>query len=114
MNENPLSPSSESPEISTGKTEQEKQQMNEPRNFHSIIGPNGMCECGVLADGTVVRCGELLESQIRDAFRAGFVAHPEAEAPQFKWSFDPASCSAGDREGSAWVAWRAALAKALR
>ena len=33
------------------------------RNWHSIVGPNGMCECGVKADGTVVHCGELLKAE---------------------------------------------------
>ena len=33
-------------------------------NFHAIIGPNGMCECGVRDDGTVVTCGGLLEQEI--------------------------------------------------
>jgi hypothetical protein len=32
-------------------------------NFHAIIGPNGMCMCGVEADGTVVTCGALLRAQ---------------------------------------------------
>ncbi len=30
------------------------------RNWHSIVGPNGMCECGVKADGTVINCADLL------------------------------------------------------
>ena len=30
------------------------------RNWHSIVGPNGMCECDVNADGMVVTCGALL------------------------------------------------------
>lgn len=30
------------------------------RNWHSIVGPNGMCECGVRADGAVVNCADLL------------------------------------------------------
>jgi hypothetical protein len=46
-----------------------------------------------------------LRLRIREAFRAGFVAHPEAEAPVFKWSFDAKTCIAADREESAWKAW---------
>lgn len=34
---------------------------SESLNWHAIIGPNGMCLCGVQADGTVVRCGDLLD-----------------------------------------------------
>lgn len=33
-------------------------------NFHAIVGPNGMCECGVRADGSVVTCQGLLEAEI--------------------------------------------------
>lgn len=33
-------------------------------NWHAIIGPNGMCECGVRADGTVVTCGALLREHV--------------------------------------------------
>lgn len=33
------------------------------RNFHNIIGPNGMCSCGVEADGTVVTCAGLLRQE---------------------------------------------------
>lgn len=33
---------------------------NAELNFHAIVGPNGMCMCGVRDDGTVVTCGELL------------------------------------------------------
>lgn len=29
------------------------------RNWHSIIGPNGQCECGVDAEGNVVTCGTI-------------------------------------------------------
>lgn len=36
------------------------------RNWHAIEGPNGMCACGVTADGTVVTCGRLLEDEIAD------------------------------------------------
>lgn len=34
------------------------------RNWHSIVGPNGMCECGVKADGTVVNCSDLMASDV--------------------------------------------------
>jgi hypothetical protein len=34
-------------------------------NFHAIVGPNGRCECGVLTDGTVVTCGDLLEAYVQ-------------------------------------------------
>ena len=30
------------------------------RNWHSIIGPNGMCECGVDEAGLVTHCADLL------------------------------------------------------
>lgn len=33
-------------------------------NFHAIIGPNGMCACGVRGDGTVVTCGQLLDELV--------------------------------------------------
>ena len=71
-----------------------------------------------------IACRELDEMRaanvgaVRAAFRAGFVAHPEAEAPVFKWSFDAEGCIAADREESAWRAWcderKAALREALR
>jgi hypothetical protein len=34
-------------------------------NFHAIEGPNGMCACGVRADGTVISCGLLLEEYVQ-------------------------------------------------
>lgn len=46
-------------------------------NFHAIEGPNGMCACGVRADGTVVTCGALLEQEISErtaALRASLEA----------------------------------------
>jgi hypothetical protein len=47
-------------------------------NFHAIIGPNGMCMCGVEADGTVVTCGGLLDALIRERrtedYRSGYSA----------------------------------------
>ncbi len=45
------------------------QEMSEPLNFHAIVGPNGMCMCGVEADGTVVTCGALLKAEIERASR---------------------------------------------
>jgi len=46
---------------------------------------------------------------LREAFRAGFLAHPDREAPSgFYWSFAPDTCMAADREPSAWEAWLAA------
>ncbi len=45
------------------------------KNWHSIVGPNGMCECGVKADGTVVTCGKLLDVYVREqAARIGAAA----------------------------------------
>lgn len=44
--------------------------MSEPLNFHAIVGPNGMCSCGVEADGTVVTCGGLLEELIQERLAA--------------------------------------------
>lgn len=39
-------------------------------NFHAIAGPNGMCECGVRADGTVVHCSDLLEAYVQERLSA--------------------------------------------
>ncbi len=47
----------------------------------------------------------VVKAGVRAAFRAGFMAHPEAEAPVFKWSFDSETCAAADREESAWEAY---------
>jgi hypothetical protein len=45
----------------------------------------------------------------REAFRAGFLAHPAPEAEVFTWSFDPGEWSlAADREESAWQAYLSA------
>lgn len=33
------------------------------RNWHSIIGPNGMCECGVRDSGEIVYCSSLLKRE---------------------------------------------------
>lgn len=46
-----------------------------------------------------------IETVKRVAFRAGFAAHPDAEAPAFRWSFDLSQSIANDREPSAWDAW---------
>lgn len=32
-------------------------------NWHAIVGPSGMCECGVRDDGSVVTCGDLLQQE---------------------------------------------------
>jgi hypothetical protein len=42
----------------------------QPLNFHAIIGPNGMCMCGVKEDGTVVTCGGLLKAQQQQQLEA--------------------------------------------
>jgi hypothetical protein len=60
--------------------------------------------------------------RVRAAFRAGFMAHPDAEAPEFRWRFDQplrrSQCSSTDREQSAWEAYcqmeRERLRHALR
>lgn len=54
--------------------------------------------------GSAVRRCYVLEVRM-EAFKAGFVAHPEAEAPVFTWSFDPETCAAGDRWLHACQAW---------
>lgn len=38
--------------------------MKTEHNFHAIEGPNGMCACGVRADGAVVHCNLLLEEYV--------------------------------------------------
>jgi hypothetical protein len=49
------------------------------------------------------------QEKVREAFRAGFIAHPAPEAEVFTWSFDPGEWSlAADREESAWEAYLAA------
>jgi hypothetical protein len=35
----------------------------ESLNWHVIIGPNGMCRCGVKADGTVETCAQLFRAE---------------------------------------------------
>ena len=50
----------------------------------------------------------------RTAFMAGFLAHPEAGAPVFKWSFAAGGCVAADREESAWQAYCELRKAALR
>lgn len=37
------------------------------KNWHSIIGPGGLCECGVRANGRVVRCADLLAGDLAGA-----------------------------------------------
>lgn len=62
-----------------------------------------------------------MKDKLREAFKAGFMAHPEAEAPVFKWSFAAETCIAADREQSAWDAyceqehekWRHAIASLI-
>ncbi len=47
-------------------------------NFHAIEGPNGMCACGVKADGTVVTCGALLEEYVQERIVAA-LENPDDE-----------------------------------
>lgn len=51
-------------------------------NFHAIEGPNGMCRCGVLADGTVETCGDLLRQYVQAQVRA--IWQPIATAPKMQ------------------------------
>lgn len=44
--------------------------MTETLNFHAIIGPNGMCMCGVDAHGTVTTCGQLLKAYMQEQLAA--------------------------------------------
>lgn len=39
-------------------------------NFHAIVGPNGMCMCGVDPDRGVVTCANLLDKYITGVVRA--------------------------------------------
>ncbi len=39
--------------------------MKSEHNFHAIEGPNGMCACGVRANGAVVHCELLLEEYVQ-------------------------------------------------
>lgn len=45
------------------ESEEDPNQVPGGRNWHSIIGPNGMCECGLQPDGTYKKCGELLKRE---------------------------------------------------
>jgi hypothetical protein len=49
-------------DVSSGPSGPKEKSM--AHNWHAIIGPNGMCECGVTADGTVVTCRGLLDQEI--------------------------------------------------
>jgi hypothetical protein len=40
------------------------EQKTAKRNWHSIVGPNGMCECGVDAAGVVTTCGQLHQAEV--------------------------------------------------
>ena len=69
---------------------------SERRNWHSIIGPNGMCECGVDADGKVTWCGDLL-IQERAAAKPteqarqdeiGWLVEQYEGGPTLYWGFD--------------------------
>ncbi len=42
---------------------------------------------------------------LREAFTAGFIAHPNATGG---WDFDADTCAAADMEPSAWAAWKPA------
>lgn len=48
-------------------------------NFHVITGPNGMCMCGVKADGTVVTCSGLLDEHIAAILASPLHAGAEPE-----------------------------------
>jgi len=66
------------------------------------------CLCGRLELASPPAVEPPPAPDLREAFRAGFLAHPDREAPSgFYWSFAPDTCMAADREPSAWEAWLA-------
>lgn len=67
---------------------------------------NNTAEHLAKAEAEVLRLRQALEAEIRDAFRAGFAAHPASDAKVFTWSFDLAESTAGDKEPDAYDAWK--------
>lgn len=63
------------------------------RNFHAIEGPNGMCACGVKADGTMVTCAALLEAYVQERILA------LAGAPVNEEEIDDVICAIMMRDG---------------